>query len=46
MRKENEMARYTYDQFRQNAQNSGLLGEFSQADLQMAQRNPDFACPS
>lgn len=36
------MARYTYDQFRQNAQNSGLLGEFSQADLQMAQRNPDF----
>lgn len=36
------MARYTYDQFRQNAQNSGLLGEFSKADLQMAQRNPDF----
>ena len=36
------MPRYTYDQFRQNAQNSGLLGEFSQADLQMAQRNPDF----
>lgn len=36
------MARYTYDQFRQNAQNRGLLGEFSQADLQMAQRNPDF----
>lgn len=36
------MARYTYDQFRQNAQNSGLFGEFSQADLQMAQRNPDF----
>lgn len=36
------MARYTYEQFRKNAQNSGLLGEFSQADLQMAQRNPDF----
>lgn len=36
------MARYTYDDFRKNAQNSGLLNEFSQADLQMAQRNPDF----
>lgn len=36
------MARYTYDDFRKNAQNSGLLNEFSQADLQMAQKNPDF----
>lgn len=36
------MPKYTYDQFRQNAQNSGLLGEFSQADLQMAEKNPDF----
>lgn len=36
------MARYTYDQFRQSAQNAGLLNEFSQADLQMAQQDPDF----
>ena len=36
------MARYTYDDFRKNAQNSGLLGEFSTADLQMAQKDPDF----
>lgn len=36
------MPKYTYDQFRQNAQNSGLLGEFSHADLQMAEKNPDF----
>lgn len=36
------MARYTYDQFRQNAQSSGLLNEFSQADLQRAQQDPDF----
>lgn len=34
-------SRYTYDQFRQAAQNSGLLGEFSAADLSLAQRNPD-----
>lgn len=34
-------SRYTYDQFRQAAQNSGLLGEFSDADLSLAQRNPD-----
>lgn len=33
--------RYTYDQFRQEAQNSGLLGEFSASDLALAQRNPD-----
>ena len=36
------MARYTYDQFQKSAQDSGLLGEFSQADLQMARQNPDF----
>lgn len=36
------MPKYTYDQFRQNAQNSGLLGEFSHADLQRAEKNPDF----
>ena len=34
-------SRYTYDQFRQAAQQSGLLGEFSDADLSLAQRNPD-----
>ena len=33
--------RYTYDQFRQAAESSGLLGEFSDADLSLAQRNPD-----
>lgn len=33
--------RYTYDQFRQAAESSGLMGEFSDADLQLAQRNPD-----
>ena len=37
----NTRSRYTYDQFRQAAQNSGLLGEFSDADLSLAQRNPD-----
>ena len=36
------MARYTYDQFRQSAQNAGLLNEFSQADLMEAQKDPDF----
>lgn len=36
------MPRFTYDQFLNEARNSGLLGEFSQADLQQAQRNPDF----
>lgn len=35
------MPTYTYEQFQQAAQNSGLLGEFSQADLALAQRNPD-----
>ena len=34
-------SRYTYDQFRQAAQQSGLLGEFSDADLSLGQRNPD-----
>ena len=34
-------SRYTYDQFQQAAQNSGLLGQFSQSDLLLAQRNPD-----
>lgn len=37
----NTRSRYTYDDFRQAAQNSGLLGEFSDADLSLAQRNPD-----
>lgn len=35
------MPTFTYDQFQQAAQNSGLLGEFSAADLSLAQRNPD-----
>lgn len=35
------MPNYTYDQFRQEAEKSGLLGEFSDADLQLAQRNPN-----
>lgn len=34
-------SRYTYDQFRQAAESSGLLGEFSDADLSLAQQNPD-----
>lgn len=37
----NTRSRYTYDQFRQAAESSGLLGEFSDADLSLAQRNPD-----
>lgn len=32
---------YTYDQFQQEAQNSGLLGKFSDADLNLAKINPD-----
>ena len=35
-------SRYTYDQFRKSAQDSGLWGQFSQADLSTAQQNPDF----
>lgn len=34
-------SRFTYDQFQQAAQNSGLLGQFSQGDLDLALRNPD-----
>lgn len=32
---------YTYDQFQQAMKSSGLEGNFSQADLALAQRNPD-----
>lgn len=32
---------YTYDQFRKAAQDSGLWSQFSQADLNIAQKNPD-----
>lgn len=32
---------YTYDQFRKAAQDSGLWNQFSQADLNLAQKNPD-----
>lgn len=35
------MPTFTYDQFQKAAQNSGLMGEFSAADLSLAQRNPD-----
>lgn len=35
------MATFTYEQFQQAAQNSGLLNTFSQADLSLAQKNPD-----
>lgn len=35
------MATFTYEQFQQAAQDSGLLNSFSQADLSLAQRNPD-----
>lgn len=35
------MAIYTYDQFEQAAKNSGLYGQFSSADLSLAQQNPD-----
>lgn len=35
------MAIYTYDQFQKAAQSAGLLGQFSQADLSLAQQNPD-----
>ena len=34
--------RYTYEQFQKAAQDSGLWGQFSQADLLQAQKNPDF----
>ena len=32
---------YTYEQFKKAAQDSGLLSQFSQADLNLAQKNPD-----
>lgn len=35
------MPTFTYDQFQKAAQDSGLIGEFSPADLSLAQRNPD-----
>lgn len=33
--------RYTYDDFQKAMQNSGLGGQFSDADLKLAQQNPD-----
>lgn len=33
--------RYTYDDFQKAMQSSGLGGQFSDADLKLAQRNPD-----
>ena len=35
------MPTFTYDQFQKAAQDSGLMGEFSAADLSLARRNPD-----
>ena len=35
------MPTFTYDRFQKAAQDSGLMGEFSAADLSLAQRNPD-----
>lgn len=35
------MPTFSYDQFQKAAQDSGLMGEFSPADLSLAQRNPD-----
>ena len=35
------MATYSYEQCQKAAQNSGLLGTFSQSDLELARRNPD-----
>lgn len=35
------MPTFTYDQFQKAAQDSGLMGELSPADLSLAQRNPD-----
>ena len=35
------MATFTYEDFRKAAESSGLLGSFSQADLNLAQKNPD-----
>lgn len=33
--------RYTYDDFQKAMQSSGLGGQFSDADLKLAQKNPD-----
>ena len=33
--------RYTYDDFQKAMQSSGLAGQFSDADLKLAQQNPD-----
>ena len=33
--------RYTYDDFQKAMQSSGLGGQFSDADLKLAQQNPD-----
>lgn len=35
-------ALYTYDDFYKKAQASGLLGQFSEADLKLAQQNPEY----
>lgn len=35
------MALYTYNDFMKAAEQSGLLGQFSQADIKLAQNNPD-----
>lgn len=35
------MATYTYDDFQRAAQEAGLLGQFSEADMRLAQQNPD-----
>ena len=32
---------FTYNEFYKNAQNAGMLGQFSQADLNLAMQNPD-----
>ena len=37
------MARkYTYEEFESAANDAGLLGEFSAADLKLAQENPEI----
>lgn len=35
------MATYTYEDFKRAAQDAGLLGQFSEADMRLAQQNPD-----
>ena len=35
------MAKYTYQDFQRALDGSGLAGQFSQADLKLAQQNPD-----